>query len=321
MQNLASALSLPPSAALDIDESPLPTIPWSTWVINLLAIVIPFLALIAAIVLSWGYGFSWIDLGLLFGMCAVTGLGITVGFHRLFTHRAFETTRAVKCILAIAGSMAVQGPVLEWVATHRRHHQHSDEEEDPHSPHQHGGGFWGMLGGIWHSHVGWLFQPNPPDLMRYVGDFRDDRPIQFINRLFVFWVVVGLLIPTLLGGLLTMTWMGALLGFIWGGLVRVFLVHHITWSINSACHIWGSRPFRCGDHSRNNVIFGLLGWGEGWHNNHHAFPTSARHGLRWWEFDASYLIIRLLKLLGLAWEIRLPSPESIAQKLAMRSLG
>ncbi|HKQ47819.1 MAG TPA: acyl-CoA desaturase [Phycisphaerae bacterium] len=318
MQNLASTLSLPPSAALDIDESPLHTLPWSTWLINLLAIVIPFLALIAAIVLSWGYGFSWIQLGLFFGMSVTTGLGITIGFHRFFTHRAFETTRTVKCLLAIAGSMAVQGPVLEWVATHRRHHQHSDHEEDPHSPHQHGGGFWGLLSGIWHSHVGWLFEPNPPDLMRYVGDFRNDRPIQFINRHFTFWVTIGLLLPALLGGVLTMSWMGALLGFIWGGLVRVFLVHHITWSINSACHIWGSRPFRSGDQSRNNVIFGLLGWGEGWHNNHHAFPTSARHGLRWWEIDASYLVIRVLKLLGLAWEVRLPSRESIAQKLAMQ---
>jgi stearoyl-CoA desaturase (delta-9 desaturase) len=235
-----------------------------------------------------------------------------IGFHRLLTHRAFETTPAMKGLLAILGSMSVEGPVLVWVATHRRHHQHSDLEDDPHSPHIHGGGFVNMLRGLWHAHAGWILRGEPPNLSRYVGDFRDDRLIQKISALFPLWVVIGLMIPAIVAGLWTMTWMGALLGFIWGGLVRIFLVHHITWSINSACHLWGSRPFRCGDHSRNNFVFGVLAWGEGWHNNHHAFPTSACHGLWWWQIDLSYLVIRLLSLVGLAWNIRKPSAESIA---------
>ncbi|HKQ47821.1 MAG TPA: fatty acid desaturase [Phycisphaerae bacterium] len=321
MQSSSAFLDLRLPPASEPELATLPGISAGTWIANLLAIILPFLAVIAAIVLLWGPGFSWLQLGLLVGMYSATAIGVTVGFHRLLTHRAFETIAPIKGFFAILGSMAVQGPVLDWVAIHRRHHQHSDRPDDPHSPHQHGEGFWGLIRGIWHSHVGWLFDAHPANLVRYIGDFREDRLIQFVNRSFVLWVAMGLLLPAIIGGLVTMTWMGALLGLIWGGLVRVFLVHHVTWSINSACHIWGSRPFRCGDHSRNNFIFGVLAWGEGWHNNHHAFPTSARHGLRWWEFDASYLVIRLLKLFGLAWEVRQPSRETIAQKLAAQNAG
>ncbi|HUN79954.1 MAG TPA: fatty acid desaturase [Phycisphaerae bacterium] len=267
-----------------------------------------------AIFLLWGRGFSWLQLSLLLTMYCVTGMGITLGFHRLLTHRSFETHRITRLALSILGSMAVQGPILKWVATHRRHHQHSDHEEDPHSPHQHGDGILGIFRGLWHSHLGWLFKPDAPNLDRYVGDLMQDNLIKTASALFPLWVFIGLLIPTVIGGVLTRSWIGALTGLIWGGLVRIFLVHHVTWSVNSICHIWGSRPFRCGDHSRNNFLFGVLAWGEGWHNNHHAFPTSARHGLRWWQFDCSYLAILLLSALGLAWNVRVPSPQTVRLK-------
>jgi stearoyl-CoA desaturase (delta-9 desaturase) len=239
-------------------------------------------------------------------MSLSTAVGITVGFHRLFTHGSFKTHPVVQFTLAVLGSMAVQGPLLQWVATHRRHHQHSDADGDPHSPHLHGQGFLGLLKGVWHAHLGWIFDADPPDLDHYVRDLRQSRSARTASVLFVVWVAVGLLIPAALGLVLTGTWMGALGGFVWGGLARIFLVHHITWSINSVCHVWGGRPYRTTDQSRNNLIFGVLALGEGWHNNHHAFPTSARHGLRWWQIDMSYWIIRALEFVGLAWNIRLP---------------
>jgi stearoyl-CoA desaturase (delta-9 desaturase) len=210
--------------------------------------------------------------------------------------------------------MAVQGSVLKWVALHRRHHQHSDKQGDPHSPNTHGNGILAMLQGIWHAHVGWVLSGEAPHLMRYVADLRQSRLIRTISALFPLWVLAGLAIPTILGGLITLSWSGALLGFIWGGLVRIFLVHHVTWSVNSVCHIWGSRPYRTDDHSRNNVVVGILALGEGWHNNHHAFPTSARHGLRWWQFDASYWVIRALAALKLAWKVKLPPTALVLAK-------
>jgi stearoyl-CoA desaturase (delta-9 desaturase) len=284
----------------------------------LLAVILPFVGLIVAVALLWGHGFSWVQLGLLLGMYFLTVLGVTVGFHRLFTHRAFETTRTIQLILGILGSMSVQGPLLKWVAVHRRHHQLSDSPGDPHSPHLHGHGVLGTIRGMWHAHTGWLFKADEPGLRRYVGDLQPDRLLRTVSALFPLWVALGLLVPAVLGGLLTNTWRGGLLGFIWGGLARVFLVHHVTWSINSVCHLWGRQPFRSRDQSRNNVLFGLLGLGEGWHNNHHAFPTSARHGLNWWQIDLSYLVIRALSALRLAWKVRLPAPEVVARRFQER---
>jgi stearoyl-CoA desaturase (delta-9 desaturase) len=282
--------------------------------VNLIAVVGPFLGFIAAAAMLWGYGFDWVTLAVFATMYILTAVGVTVGFHRLFTHRAFETNMVVKAILAVLGSMAVEGPLFRWVATHRRHHQHADEPDDPHSPHLHGDGFWGMLQGLWHAHVGWLFQTDSPGLGRYVGDLRKERMLRYISSLFPLWVVLSMLIPAALGGLLTLSWTGALLGFLWGGLARIFLVHHVTWSINSVCHLWGYQSFRGDDESRNNLFFGVFALGEGWHNNHHAFPTSARHGLRWWELDISYWIIRAMELVGLAWKVKVPRPEAIAAK-------
>lgn len=283
-------------------------------IVTFLAVVLPFAGIVTAIVLSWGRGITWTELVVLGVMYSLTGVGVTVGFHRLFTHRSFDTVRPVKFILAVLGSMSVQGPLLKWVAVHRRHHAHSDHAEDPHSPHHHGGGVKGVLLGFLHAHVGWMFMPEYANLSRYVRDLHADRLLRAVSNLFGVWVLLGLLIPAAIGGWWTGTWTGALLGFLWGGLARVFLVHHLTWSINSVCHLWGTRPFESKDESRNNFLLGVLAFGEGWHNNHHAFPGSARHGLRWWELDISYLVIELLKLLGLAWRVRVPAPEMLAIK-------
>lgn len=273
---------------------------------TLLTVVLPVLGLAAAVVFLWGWGITWVESGILLGMYALTAVGVTVGFHRMFTHRSFQTNGVIKFILGVLGSMAVQGPLLKWVALHRLHHQHSDEEDDPHSPHGQGHGLVGVLRGFWHAHIGWMFRPEPPALHRYVEDLRRSGLIRKVSALFPLWAAAGLLIPALLGGLLSGSWMGALLGLLWGGLVRTFLVHHVTWSVNSVCHLWGRQPFRGRDHSRNNLLFGVLALGEGWHNNHHASPTSARHGFRWWQIDVSWWIICVLSLVGLAWNVRLP---------------
>jgi stearoyl-CoA desaturase (delta-9 desaturase) len=283
-------------------------------VLNLVFILLPLVGLIGAMAHVWGWGFTWVELVLFFGMYALTGLGVTVGYHRLFTHRAFETNRVMQATLAILGSMAVEGSLLRWVANHRKHHQHSDQPGDPHSPHLHGAGFLNMLRGLWEAHVGWIFQPAARGLHKYIADFQSDRFLRTISALFPLWVLLGLLIPAGLAALITHTWTGALLGFVWGGLVRIFFVHHVTWSINSVCHIWGTRPFRSHDHSRNNPILGVVAFGEGWHNNHHAFPSSARHGLHWWQIDVSYFVIAAMSRVGLAWNVRTPTPERIASK-------
>lgn len=284
-------------------------------VANLFIILLPMIALLAGCIHFWGRGFSWMPLILMTGCYIATGLGITIGFHRLFTHRAFETSNTLKVLLAVLGSMAVEGPLLRWVATHRRHHQHSDDEHDPHSPHLHGAGWRGLLQGLFHAHMGWLFSPHVRGLGRYVGDLRRDPSLKWISRHFAPIVVVGLIIPAIIGGLWTMSFIGALQGFVWGGLVRVMVVHHFTWSVNSVCHFWGTRPYETHDHSRNNPIFGILALGEGWHNNHHAFPTSARHGLKWWQFDLSYCLIWTMEKLGLVWKVKIPDAPTLTAKL------
>ncbi|HYH64210.1 MAG TPA: fatty acid desaturase [Urbifossiella sp.] len=277
----------------------------------LLVIVVPLLGLVAAPFFLWGWGFAWTDLGLLIGMYLTTALGITVGFHRLFVHRSFETYTWIKVVFAAFGSMAVQGSLFKWVAFHRRHHQHSDTPDDPHTPHHTGGGVLGALRGAWHAHIGWFFQADPPDLYDYVKDLQKSRALRVADALWPFWILLGLAIPAVLGGVIQLSWMGVWTGLIWGGLVRIFLVHHVTWSVNSACHLWGFRPYKSADESRNNVVFGFLALGEGWHNAHHAFPTSARHGLSWWQMDASYYLIRVMSWVGLAWNVKVPSAQSI----------
>ena len=276
-----------------------------------IGITVPFVGLLTGFALLWGWGFGWIELALLAAMYALTAVGITVGFHRHFTHGSFETNGVVRFVLAVLGSMAVQGNLLKWVAIHRRHHQHSDEADDPHTPHQSGRGLIGSVCGAWHAHIGWAFVPDHPHLYRYVKDLQRSPSIRLASALFPLWVVLGLVLPAVVGWLAIGGWAGAVLGLVWGGLIRVFLVHHVTWSINSACHLWGTRPFASGDESRNNFVFGVLALGEGWHNNHHAFPTSARHGLRWWEPDLSYWIIRAMAWCGLAWQVRKPTAQQL----------
>ncbi|MFN7020527.1 MAG: acyl-CoA desaturase [Phycisphaerales bacterium] len=305
--------------------------------LNMGTVITPFVVLIIAVALAWGWGtgFNWIQFGIFLFMVEATALGVCVGFHRLFTHRAFKTVAPIKYALGALGSMSVQGTLLEWAAIHRRHHQHSDEPDDPHSPHAHphaaavdarytdddetslrswGRGLVSTFRGFRHAHYGWLFIGRHKGLGRYVKDLAADPVTMKVNRHFRFWVLAGLVIPAVLGGLLEWSLYGALLGLLWGGFVRILFVHHITWSVNSVCHLWGTRPFNCHDQSRNNALVGVFALGEGWHNNHHAFPTSARHGLRWWEIDLSYLFIRTLGVLGLATDIKVPTRERIAAK-------
>ncbi|MGL6073211.1 MAG: acyl-CoA desaturase [Fimbriiglobus sp.] len=304
---LPSVVVAPPAG---VGERP----PLLVRIITVFVIILPLMAVLATPYFVWGWGFHWADLGVLIGLYFITMLGITVGFHRLFVHRSFETNIVVKFILAVCGSMSLQGSLMDWVAQHRRHHQFSDSPEDPHSPHHHGEGIRGLLKGLWHSHIGWFFTPNAPNMGHYIKDLKNSPTLKLASALFPLWVLLGFVIPAAIVGVITQSWAGALSGLLWGGLVRVFLVHHVTWSVNSACHLWGGRPFQSQDESRNNFIFGVLVMGEGWHNTHHAFPTSARHGLRWWEIDISYWVIRSLYHCGLAWKIHLPSLESQAQK-------
>jgi stearoyl-CoA desaturase (Delta-9 desaturase) len=284
--------------------------------VTMLAItVIPLVGLVAAMVLLWGRGISGVDLGLLIGFYVVSGLGITVGFHRLLTHQSFKAPPAVRAAFAIAGSLAIQGSVIDWVATHRRHHAYSDRPGDPHSPHvDAAGGSMGILRGLWYAHVGWLFAPDSTVQQAWAPDLLRDRSVARVSRAFPWILLASFVLPAVLGGLITGSLAGAVTAFVWGGLVRIFLLHHVTWSINSICHVFGTRPFESHDEARNNVVMALLGFGEGWHNAHHAFPASARHGLRWWEFDASWVVIRTLSVLGLARDIKTPTPTQLARR-------
>jgi stearoyl-CoA desaturase (Delta-9 desaturase) len=285
--------------------------------IALWVVVIPFLAMIAGAVLLFRSAVGRVELYLLLAMYASNMIGIGVGYHRLFSHRSFQATRPVKAILAIMGSFASQGPVVFWAAVHRRHHNFSDREGDPHSPHLHAPGFINELKGFWHAHTGWLFSPEVYDWVLYVPDLVKDRMIMRINRLYFLWVALGLAIPSAIGYFLIGGWRGALDGFLWGGLIRIALAHHGTWSVNSICHIFGKRPYRSNDYSRNNPWMAVAVFGEGWHNNHHAFPSSAYHGLHWWQVDLHGYIIRALAFLHLAWDVRFPTEEAMKQKATL----
>jgi stearoyl-CoA desaturase (delta-9 desaturase) len=282
--------------------------------ITLAVVTLPLLGLLAATVLLWGRGVGPVDVGLLAVMYFVTSIGIGIGYHRLISHGAFRTARPVRAVLVVFGSMAAQGPVFFWAAIHRRHHAHSDRPGDPHSPHlDRGEGISGLLRGLWHAHTGWLFNHEVTDLGRYCPDLFRDRALYRINRLYFVWVLLGLAIPAALGLALTGSWWGAVTGFVWGGLVRVFFVHHVTWAVNSICHVYGTTPFRSRDESRNNAWLALPSFGESWHNNHHAFPSSAFHGLIWWEIDLNSWIIRGLAAAGLAWDLKAPTGRMIQE--------
>ncbi|HEY2770029.1 MAG TPA: acyl-CoA desaturase [Solirubrobacteraceae bacterium] len=266
---------------------------------------VPPIILVIGMWFGWtGHLLVWQDL-LVLAICYVAiGTGVTVGFHRLLTHRSFKCSRPVRAFFAALGSAAAEGPVIDWVATHRKHHQFSDEDGDPHSPHGHGPGFRGALRGLAHAHIGWVFSDmEVADERRYAKDLLADPWIRFVDRTFVLWVLVGLAAAFGLGVALTGTVVGGLTALLWGGAARIFLLHHATFSINSLCHFFGKHEYDTGDESRNLAWLAIPTWGEAWHNNHHAFPTSYRHGLRRWQIDPSAGLIRLMEMTGLAWDV------------------
>jgi stearoyl-CoA desaturase (delta-9 desaturase) len=286
--------------------------------VTLVTVFAPLAATGLAIYFAWRQWVEPRDLLVAGAMYIVTISGITLGFHRLFTHKSFKCGPGLRALLGIAGSMASQGPLFFWVACHRRHHQHSDEAGDPHSPHAHGEGWRGVLLGWWHAHVGWMLAHKPENYFRLVNDLVRDPVVMTVHRLYFVWVLAGLVLP----GVISMAIAGNAAAFwpgvLWGGLVRLFVVHHVTWSVNSVCHLFGATPYSTADESRNNAFVAVLTLGEGWHNNHHAFPSSARHGLQWWQVDPSYLALLTLKSVRLVWDIRTPSPREL---LASSSAG
>jgi stearoyl-CoA desaturase (delta-9 desaturase) len=288
-------------------------------VANAAATVLPALGLAGVAWQAWGGALRWTDVIVFVITMTLAGFGVTIGFHRLFTHRSFATTRWLRALLAILGSAAVEGPVIEWVAYHRRHHAFADREGDPHSPHVgHRPGVAGALQGLFHAHVGWVvFSDEPANEQRYAPDLLADRTLRLIDRTFILWVVVGLAFAFGLGVALTGTVAGGLTGLLWGGAVRIFVLHHITFSINSLCHFFGGRDYETRDESRNLAWLAPFSFGEAWHNNHHAFPTSAAHGLTRWQFDPSKLMIYGLEKVGLAWDVVRISPARRAARRAV----
>jgi stearoyl-CoA desaturase (delta-9 desaturase) len=287
---------------------------------TLAVIILPFAAILIAIVLLWERAVDATDLLLLLGMHIIAGLGITVGFHRLLTHRSFETKGWVRGLLTAAGSLAIEGRPSDWVADHRRHHAYADEEGDPHSPYvgHEDGGFWSSIKGAWHAHIGWLLEEGQSSAKRFCPDLLKDRIVMRIDKQFPWFILLALVIPGVLGFVLTGgSWWGALTGAFWGGAVRIFITHHVTWSVNSICHMFGRRPFETTDKSTNNWLLAIPTLGEAWHHNHHTFPTSAFHGLRRWQkaMDPSGWVVWTLEKTGLAWNVKRVSPKQMAAKL------
>jgi stearoyl-CoA desaturase (Delta-9 desaturase) len=278
-------------------------------------VVIPFAALLAAIPVMWGWGLGWHDVVIAVVMYAVAGHGVTIGYHRLFTHKAFKAAPWLRGLLAFAGGMAIEGPVVRWVADHRRHHAYSDREGDPHSPWRFGTSVGALVKGLLYAHVGWLFEPEQTDPNRYAPDLLTDRAVVRMSRLFWLQAVLSLLVPPIIGGLWSMSIAGAVTGFFWGALVRISLLHHVTWSINSICHAAGNRPFRSRDKSGNVWWLAIFSMGESWHNLHHADPTSARHGVLRGQLDSSGRLIWLFEKFGWVHDVRWPSAERIKARL------
>lgn len=282
----------------------------------LVVVIVPLLATLLAVRFLWERVVNWSDLTLFLVMYSLVALGVTVGYHRMLTHRSFRPHPVVKFLFLVLGSMSFEGPAIDWAATHVKHHADSDKEGDPHSP----------VEGFFHAHIGWLFKDSMADPKVYARHLLEDRMVMFVSRTFLFWSGLSLLIPFVIGGwhgMLIGNWnvllSGALRGLLWGGLVRVFLNHHVTWSVNSVCHTFGRREFQTTDRSHNQWLVGLLAFGEGWHNNHHAFPRSAFHGLHWWQFDLSGYIIWTLERVGLVKEVyRIPS--RLRERTALKTL-
>ena len=282
----------------------------------LIITLVPFIGFLLAIMALWGRGITFVDAGIALAFYYFTGLGVTIGFHRLFTHQSFVASRPLKIVLAIAGSMALQGSLIDWVAAHRRHHAFSDKTGDPHSPHlDEGEGFTGVIKGLWHAHVGWLVTPERTDLDRWAPDLLKDPDLVRIHRSFPLLTVVTFVMPALIGFAITRSVWGGVTAFLWGALARIFFLHHVTWSINSVCHFYGKRPFRSADHSTNNWLLSIVSFGESWHNNHHAFPSSAVHGIGRGQLDTSGRIIRMFAAIGWIKAIKSVSPKQLAAKV------
>jgi stearoyl-CoA desaturase (delta-9 desaturase) len=280
---------------------------------------LPFLALVAAVPLAWGWGLGWSDLGIAAGFYLVTSLGVTVGYHRYFTHGAFKANRALRIALAVAGSLASQGSVIGWVADHRRHHAFSDRDGDPHSPWLFGTSPVALAKGFWHAHMGWLFEKDKTNADRFAPDLLADKDIRVISSLFMPLTAATLLLPAVLGGLVTMSWWGAVTALFWAGLVRISFLHHVTWSVNSICHMIGARPFVSRDRAANFWPLAILSMGESWHNSHHADPTCARHGVLRGQLDISARVIWIFERLGWAYSVRWPRSERLSSRLAIRT--
>ena len=276
-------------------------------------VLTPMVALIAAVPFAWGWGLNWVDVVLAVAFFYLSGLGVTVGYHRHFTHSSFKARRWLRITLAVAGSMAVQGPPIIWVADHRRHHAFSDRDGDPHSPWLFGTSPVAIAKGFWHAHMGWLFDRDLTNKQRFAPDLLADKDIARVSKLFWLSTVVTLLLPALLGGLLTWSWWGAVTGFFWAGLVRVAVLHHVTWSTNSICHMIGERPFAARDRSANVWPLAILSFGESWHNLHHADPTCARHGVGRGQIDTSARLIWLFEKFGWVHDVRWPTPQRLTR--------
>jgi stearoyl-CoA desaturase (delta-9 desaturase) len=280
-----------------------------------LFVAVPLLAVLAAIPLAWGWGLGWHDIVIAFVFYVVTGMGITMGFHRHFTHSSFKAARPLHVSLAIAGSLAIEGPVLVWVADHRRHHKYSDKEGDPHSPWRFGNDWKALSKGLLYAHLGWMFNPNRTSQQKFCPDLLADPPIRRVSSTFPLWVAVSLLAPALIGGLWSMSLAGALTAFFWASLVRICLLHHVTWSINSVCHTFGNEDFDVRDKSRNVAWLAIPSFGESWHNLHHSDPTCARHGALEGQIDISARAIWIAEKLGWAWDVRWPDEQRLSGKL------
>ncbi|GAA3442323.1 acyl-CoA desaturase [Planomonospora venezuelensis] len=274
----------------------------------------PIIALIAAVPFAWGWGLGWTDVAIAAVFYVVSGLGVTVGFHRYFTHGSFKAKRPLKLALGIAGSISLEMSVLDWVATHRKHHKFSDKEGDPHSPWRFGPGFWSMAKGLLWAHMGWLFETTRANREKYAPDLVKDPDIIKLHKWFPVLAITSLVAPALLGGLLTWSWWGMATGFFWGTVIRIGLLHHVTWSINSICHVFGEEAFESRDKSRNVWWLAIPSFGESWHNLHHSDPTCARHGALKGQIDISAGVIRIFERLGWAYDVRWPTPERLAAK-------
>ncbi|MDI2031892.1 acyl-CoA desaturase [Saccharopolyspora sp. TS4A08] len=276
-------------------------------------VLVPFAALLLAVPAAWGWGLGWVDVGLAAVFYFFSGLGVTVGFHRYFTHGSFKANRGVKLFLAITGMMAVQGPVITWVADHRRHHAYSDRDGDPHSPWRFGSSPAALAKGFWYSHMGWLFERDLTNHDRFAPDLQKDAELVRVDKLFPLWTALSLVLPGILGGLITWSVWGGVTAFFWAGLVRVSLLHHVTWSVNSICHMIGERPFKSRDKASNFWPLAILSFGESWHNSHHADPTCARHGVLRGQLDISARTIWIFEKLGWAWKVRWPNEQRLAR--------